>query len=284
MLNDPEVQRAVDTYQLGLPRAPAAGRSGELLGRGTGSSLEFQEYREYVPGDDIRHLDWGAYARSDTLMVRLFREEISPRTEILLDASLSMTAGGEMKPWLARQLAAVFALLSGRLGGRPSIVPLEDGSPIPLGLDGLARLRTMPFAGRTTLAELLSDHRVPLKRQAVRIVVSDFLFPHDPASLVRRLATDSSALWLVQVLSGWEASPTPHGGRRLIDIETADQTDLVVDRSAVESYLARLSALQQELVRNCRRAHATFVSLVADRGLPALCRDDLCAAGLLRIA
>ena len=73
-MNDPEVQRAADAYLLGLPRTPAAGRSGELLGRGTGSSLEFQEYREYVPGDDIRHLDWGAYGRSDTLMVRLFRK------------------------------------------------------------------------------------------------------------------------------------------------------------------------------------------------------------------
>src|SRR5258707_15104555 len=184
MLNDPEVERAADMYHLGLPRNPAAGRSGELLGRGTGSSLEFQEYREYVPGDDIRHLDWGAYARSDTLMVRLFREEISPRTEILLDASLSMTAGGEMKPWLARQLAAVFALLSGRLGGRPSIVPLEDGPPVPLGLDGLDRLATLPFNGRTTMAELLGDHRVPMKRQAVRIVITEFLFPHHPHALI----------------------------------------------------------------------------------------------------
>ncbi len=284
MLNDPEVQRAADIYQLGLPRAPAAGRSGELLGRGTGSSLEFQEYREYVPGDDIRHLDWGAYARSDTLMVRLFREEISPRTEILIDASRSMSSGGPAKPRLARQLAAVFALLSGRLGGRPAVVPLEDRPPVPLGLDALDRLATLPFSGRTTMAELLSGHSVPMKRQAVRIVISDFLFPHDPAALVRRLATEASALWLVQVLAAWEAAPTPHGGRRLIDIETAGETDLVLDRRTVETYLGRLSALQQELVRNCRRAHATFVSLVADRGLAALCRDDLCAAGLLRIA
>ena len=284
MLTDPEVQRAADTYQLGLPRAPAAGRSGELLGRGTGSSLEFQEYREYVPGDDIRHLDWGAYARSDTLMVRLFREEISPRTEILLDASRSMNAGGVMKARLARQLAAVFALLSGRLGGRPIVVPLEDGPPLPLGLAGLDRLRDLAFAGRTTMAQLLNDHSVPLKRQAVRIVISDFLFPHDPASLVRRLAAEASALWLVQVLSGWEAAPTPHGGRRLIDIETEAEIDVVLDRRAIESYLGRLSALQQELARNCRRAHATFISLVADRGLSALCRDDLCASGLLRIA
>jgi len=267
-----------------LPRAPAAGRSGELLGRGTGSSLEFQEYREYVPGDDIRHLDWGAYARSDTLMVRLFREEISPRTEILLDASRSMTSGGKLKSRVACQLAAVFALLSGRLGGRPAIVPLADGPAVVLGLDGLDRLATLPFAGRTTIAELLSDHCVPMRRQAVRIVISDFLFPHDPAALIRRLASEASALWLVQVLSGWEAAPTPHGGRRLIDIESSDETDLVLDRRAVEAYLGRLSALQQELLRNCRRTHSTFVSLVADRGLAALCRDDLCASGLLRFA
>jgi uncharacterized protein (DUF58 family) len=282
MLNDPEVQRAADTFQLGLPRTPAAGRSGELLGRGTGSSLEFQEYREYVPGDDIRHLDWGAYARSDTLMVRLFREEISPRTEILLDASLSMTAAGPMKQRIARQLAALFALLSGRLGGRPLVVPLDDGALAPLNLDGLDRLGSLSFSGRATLADLLADGRVPLKRQAVRIVISDFLFPHDPAALIRRLAAEASSLWLVQVLGTSEADPATAGGRRLIDIETAAEADIVIDRRAIEEYLGRLSALQQELLRNCRRAHAALVSLVAERGLAVLCREDLCAAGMLR--
>src|SRR5262249_12938555 len=205
MLNDPEVQRAADVYQLGLPRAPAAGRSGELLGRGTGSSLEFQEYREYVPGDDIRHLDWGAYARSDALMVRLYREEISPRTEILVDASRSMTSGGKTKEHVTRQLAALFALLSGRLGGRPRIIPLQDRPPQALGLDGLGNLGEISFVGRTPFAELLASNQVPLKRQAIRIVISDFLFPHDPGALVRRLAGDASALWLLQVLTAWES-------------------------------------------------------------------------------
>ncbi len=61
MKSDPEVQRALETYQLGLPACPRR-TLGELLGRGVGSSIEFQEYRQYVPGDDIRHLDWGAFA------------------------------------------------------------------------------------------------------------------------------------------------------------------------------------------------------------------------------
>src|SRR5277367_6066984 len=124
--HDPEVQQSLATYRLASPRLPVAGATGELLGRGTGSSLEFQEYREYLPGDDIRHVDWSAYARSDALMVRLYRDEISPRTEILLDASRSMTAGGEAKPRVARQLAALFALLCGRVGGRSVVVPLDD--------------------------------------------------------------------------------------------------------------------------------------------------------------
>jgi hypothetical protein len=153
-----------------------------------------------------------------------------------------------------------------------------------LSLDGLERLESFPFDGRTTLAELLADGRLSLKRQAVRIVISDFLFPCDPAALVRRLASDASSLWLIQVLTAWEANPTALGGRRLIDAETSDQSDIVIDRAAIAEYLARLAALQGELLRSCRRAHATFATLVADRGLPAVCRDDLCATGILRVA
>ena len=283
MLDDPEVQQTADLFQLGLPRAPSAGRSGELLGRGTGNSLEFQEYRQYIPGDDIRHLDWAAYARSDTLMVRLYREEISPRTEILLDASRSMTSGGIAKQRVARQLATLFALLSGRLGGRPAVVPLTDNPSQPLGLDGLRLLERIPFDAQSTLPELLEANRVPLKKQSVRIVISDFLFPHDPAALVRRLATGASALWVVQSLNSCEADPTPLGGRRIIDVETQHESDLVIDRAAIAAYMKRLGLLQDELLKGCRRCHASFVTLVADRGLASLCRDDLCASGMLRV-
>ena len=126
MRHDPDVQRVVNEYQLGLPRMPVAGRAGDLLGRGVGSSVEFQEYREYLPGDDIRHLDWAAYARSDSLMIRLYREEISPRTEILFDASKSMTTGQGVKELVTKQLVSTFAQLSGRVGGRPSLIPLNE--------------------------------------------------------------------------------------------------------------------------------------------------------------
>lgn len=284
MRNDPEVQRVVDTYQLGLPRTPVAGRSGELLGRGTGSSLEFQEFREYIPGDDIRHVDWSAYARSDTLMVRLYREEISPQTQILIDGSASMRTGGDAKPLVAKQLAAAFALLCGRLGGRAGVVACGDQTAARTGLEGLDVVERLAFDSRATLVDLLDGNQIPLQRQSVRIVISDFLFPHDPESLIRRLAAGASALWVLQLLSAWEAAPTPSGGRRLVDVESAAETDLILDRRTIEGYQKRLQQLQAELARNCRRVHATFVPLIADKGLQTLCREDLCAAEVLRVA
>ena len=282
MRNDTEVLRAVSRYQLGLPRMPVSGRTGELLGRGTGTSLEFQEYREYMPGDDIRHLDWSAYARSDSLMVRLYREEISPRLEVLLDVSKSMATGAD-KALLAKQLAALFGLLSGALGGRPVIWLLGDERPPrSLFLETLDSLESVSFESSGSLEALLLDHQPPLQRQSIRVVISDFLFPHDPQSLVRRLSREASVLWLIQVLSPWETEPVLTSGTRLIDIESGQETDLTLNRQAVSEYQKRLAHLQKELTLHCRRHHASFVTLTAGRQLAELCRDELTNVEILR--
>jgi len=290
---DPEVQQAVARYQLGLPRMPVSGRSGELLGRGTGSSLEFQEHRQYHPGDDIRHLDWAAYARSDALMVRLYREEISPRMEILLDASCSMMSSdptrdslaptAPIKATVARQLATMLTLLGGNLGGRPALIPINDGTPLePLPLESLERLDSFPFVGKRTLREALDERAIPLKRQTVRVVISDFLFPHDPDALMRQLAGDASVLWVLQILNAWEARPTVLGGRKLLDLETQEEANLQIVEKTIAEYSARLLALQQELARACRRVNATFAILIAERGLTDLCANELCSTEILR--
>lgn len=281
---DAEVQRAVSTFQMGLLRRPVAGRTGELLGRGTGSSLEFQEYREYMPGDDIRHLDWAAFGRSDQLMIRLFREEISPTTEIILDGSRSMTTGGTAKPLVSKQLAATFALLSGQLGGRPALHVVDDHRPLrPQGLDALDRLSQFNFDAVGDLGDALASGAMTFKRQSARIVISDFLFPLDPDSLVRKLAADAASLWVVQVLNRFECDPTPLGGRRLIDVESGEEADLLINPQRIKEYLTRLDRLQTEMSRSCRRVHAPFVTVVAEQGLMGICRKELCEAGLLRV-
>ncbi len=293
MLSDPEVQQAAAAFQLGLPRLPVSGRSGDLLGSGSGSSLEFQEYREYLPGDDIRHLDWAAYARTDSLMVRLYREEISPRVEIFLDASKSMNTRTPIladsppaaKSVVVKQLTALFAALAARLGGRPTIYLMDDQRPATVwGLRELQALESQKLHATSTLADFAADNQIPPGRQAVRVVLSDFLFPHDPELLIKKFGNNVSALWVFQVLNQFEADPAPLGGRRMIDLETEMESDLVVDEPVIAQYKTRLKRLQDSLSQSCRRQHAVFATLVADPGLTTICSQVLCRLGVLRPA
>ena len=127
----PEVHRVAAAFRLAMPRTPVGGRLGERLGSGTGSSLEFQDYRQYAMGDDLRHVDWSAYARSEVLTVRLYREEVAPRIDLVLDLSRSMTVTEEKAPGLWRTLrpaCVCLCLRRGRLadcdgGGRSGATP-----------------------------------------------------------------------------------------------------------------------------------------------------------------
>src|SRR5215469_16728219 len=96
-------------YALQIPQVAASGIVGSRLGRRAGSSIDFQDYREYQPGDDLRFIDWGIYARTDRLTVKLFREEVIPHLDLILDASCSMNLPDTAKPGGVARLAAMLA-------------------------------------------------------------------------------------------------------------------------------------------------------------------------------
>lgn len=270
--------RAAAAYRLAMPRTPVGGRIGERLGSGTGSSLEFQDYRAYAPGDDLRHVDWAAYARSEQLAVRLYREEVAPRIDLVLDVSRSMAvteaklrAFGEVTGLLACACAYTVAdsrvITSSALRPRPLQRP-EEIEPL-LACD--ARLSALEQA------------HLPFRRRSLRIVISDFLFPHDADTLVARLARESASLALVQLTLRDEAEPSVEGGRRLVDIEDRGELDLVIDDAAVRDYRARFSNLRLALSRAARRAGARYTHVLA--GIPV--RDvarQLAASGILEAA
>src|SRR3954471_2558501 len=114
--------------RLALPRTPIGGRVGERLGSGTGSSLEFQDYRSYAPGDDLRHVDWAAYARSELLAVRLYREEVAPCVDLVLDTSRSMAVSeGKLRAY--GELAALLACASSSTAADSRVIAAAAADP-----------------------------------------------------------------------------------------------------------------------------------------------------------
>jgi uncharacterized protein (DUF58 family) len=265
-------------FTLALDRVPPRGLAGERLGRASGSSLEFQDRRPYEAGDDVRHVDWRALARSDQLMVRLWREEVLARVEILVDTSRSM-AIDPPKAQLTVDLAGLLAHVAREDGAQVVVVAL-GAVPRPVSLDevtrdGLELDDRTPFEATLRAASGLQRHG------AVCVVLSDFLFPHDPRALVRSVAARAGALALVQVLSSNESAPRAGLAHRLVDCESEQTLDLVLDASTVARYRARLQNLVDGLESECRRARARFVSQVAEERLATLARERLAPEGLL---
>ena len=270
--------RAAAEFRLAIPRTPIGGRVGERLGSGTGSSLEFQDYRPYAPGDDLRHVDWAAYARSEVLAVRLYREEVAPRIDLVLDISRSMVVTEE-KLRAYGELVGVLACACASTVADSRIITTSAVPPQPLHVpEDIERFLTCD----ASLSALEGVH-LPFRRRSLRVVVSDFLFPHDADVLVSRLARDSALLTIVQLTLREEAEPIVEGGRRLVDVEGRGELDLVIDEAAVRDYRARFSRLRLGLSGAARRVGARFAYVAAGTPVRQVARG-LAAAGVLEAA
>jgi uncharacterized protein (DUF58 family) len=245
--------------RLALLAEPRRGAAGERIARGVGASLEFQDRRPYQPGDDVRHVDWRALARTDQTLVLQHREEVLPRVEIVIDPSRSM-AVEPAKAQLATDLAGLlseaartagFQVALALAGERPEL--LESARLYEAGLEYEAR-SPWPAALEAALALL--------RQGSMRILISDFLFPHDAAALVRPLAARGRGLALIQVLGAEDVEP-PGGAARLTDSESGALREQVVDAAVLRRYRERLARLCAGLEQECRRAGARHVRLVA---------------------
>jgi len=96
-------------------------RAGEFLGAGVGSSLDFQDHRAYVPGDDPRHINWQAFARTGHYTMKLYREEVRPIVDLVLDVGVDVLRPGQG----ASQLRVVLPLFRERpaCGGLAACLP-----------------------------------------------------------------------------------------------------------------------------------------------------------------
>ncbi|HEY8666307.1 MAG TPA: DUF58 domain-containing protein [Tepidisphaeraceae bacterium] len=156
-----------------------------------GFSVEFSEHREYVPGDELRHLDWQAYARSDRYYIKLYEQETNLRATIVIDTSASMKFGNKID--YARHLAACLAYLLSMqqdLAGLVAIdqkvrVELPPGSS-PAHLDRMFKeLEAMEVGKKTELVKHLHGLAERLPRRSLVVLISDLWI--DPPELVKAL-------------------------------------------------------------------------------------------------
>ena len=265
----------VDGFVAGLHRSPDFG-----------FSQEFAEYRAYSPGDDLRHVDWNLFARTERCYLKRYRGETSSQVTVLLDASNSMqyTSGPPSKMDYARFIAAsLFYLAIRNQRDAAGLIVFDDevrdyirpstrqGQLMRL-LAGLERAE--PHA-RTDYGKPLRHFQALLHRRGIVVVISDFY--EEPETIVRiiePLRFHGNDVVLFHVLDPQEIRPELKGPAILVDLETDRQMEVIPEYTKT-IYRTKMRAHIEQLRSRTRGAGMDYHVLVTDQPLDTALREYL---------
>src|SRR5262249_13867627 len=211
---------------------------------------------------DLRRVDWNAFARSDKLTVKLYREEISPHLDIVLDASRSMALETTAKAQAAIGLASILAVAAENAGfSHHAWLAGEQCAPVANGSNRPSTWQSLAFDYPHNTAEAFTHTHQRFRRQGMRILISDLLWMAEPLNIMQALSAGASVVVVLEVLGRDDASPPERGRVRLVDSETGKQREIIIDDAAITRYRHALARHQQNWYHACRQAGAVMINL-----------------------
>jgi uncharacterized protein (DUF58 family) len=263
---------------------------GERRSRRKGQSVEFADFRNYVPGDDVRFIDWNLYARLDRLFLKVFLEEEDLHFFVAIDASASMDFGTPTKLQFAKQLAAALGFIGLCRTDRVKLETLGESvrrpGPVLRGRRDLWRMLEY-------LAAITPNHNVPFaeslrefclrnRGQGVLVLISDLMDKQGFEQGLRFLLTQPFDVYVVQVLSREEMAPDLRGDLKLVDSEDADFTEITASQPLLQRYQRNLAAFLQSAKDYCTHRGMTYLMSASDASVEQMVTGYLRTRGLVR--
>ncbi|MCD4702937.1 MAG: DUF58 domain-containing protein [Methanosarcinaceae archaeon] len=264
--------RQLDRFTFMVRKRVSTAYAGSRRSIHTGRGLDTVGYRQYYRGDEIKSIDWNAYARSEKLYVRQFEEDKSLTTHILLDRSNSMdyTGGGVSKFEYGAMLAAGFAYLVTNDNDRFAISTFSEDIDITKPRRGrkhlmhaIEQMSNIELGGKTSIKECMTQYEKVIHSRSLVIIISDFL--DDPASIesaIYRFADHD--LMLVQVLDRTESDLSFHGYTKLEDLETGAGLKTYISKNFKQEYQEQLYDHINKVRGICDHVGADFYAFTTD--------------------
>lgn len=300
----PQLLRQLEQFQLLAARRAKSSAKGERRSRARGQSVEFADYRNYVPGDDFRYLDWNLYGRLERLFLKLYEEERELPVRIFLDASESMTFGEPRKFDFARQVAAAIGYVALCGFDRVSVLPFPD-RPSTAGVEGaissaelaargalrsirgkksamqfFQNLATLTAGGSVGLNDALRRGALEARQSGVAIVLSDLLDPTGYEAGLSALVGRGFQVNVVQILAPEELNPGTFGDLRLVDSETGGLQEVTFGKFRLKAYQRTVQNFLQRLREFCSGRGISYFTAGSDTSLNDLLLKQLRAAEL----
>lgn len=289
-LLSPELLARLEKMEL-VSRKIFRGRmKGERRSPRKGQSVEFADFRNYVPGDDLRFVDWNTYARLEKLFLKMFLEEEDLHFYTLIDASSSMDFGEPTKLKYAVQLAAALGFIGLIRGDRVKIETIASAkapnSPIFRGRKSLWRmldhLDSIQPGENVPLAEGVKNFCVRNTGKGILVLISDLMDKSGFQSALRYLVSKDMDVYVIHLLSAAELDPDLQGDLRLVDCEDSDIAEVTVTQPLVKRYKQTLASFVESAKEFCTKRGMSY--LLAKNTVPVedLVTGYLAARGLVR--
>lgn len=242
-----------------------------------GSSVEFAQHRDYVPGDEIRHIDWKVYARSDRYQIKQFEEETNLKATFVLDCSSSMNYKGTKSALSKREYSAIVAAALATLllkqrdpvglaifdeGIRQYIPPAGTNTHLRMLIETLSRNDSRP---KTNVGDTLHDLAERLKRRGMLIVLSDLF--GDPDEILRGLQhfkhRKHEAI-IFHVIDRDELT-FPFKDSAIFEGMEGEDPITAEPHALRKQYIAAFDEYVQKLMRGCRELDMDYQQMVTDQ-------------------
>lgn len=263
---------------------------GERRSPRKGQSVEFADFRSYVPGDDLRFIDWNTYARLERLFLKMFLEEEDLHLYLLLDTSGSMGFGNPNKLEYAKRVAAALGFIGLVRSDRVKIETLgqsdRKSSDALRGRRSLWRMMQMldeiQPAGPTQLASGIKSFCMRNSGKGIVVLISDLMDKSGYEEGLRYLTAQRMDTYIIHVLSPEELDPDLKGDLQLVDCEDDDRADITISAPLLKKYKQTLDAFVSSARDFCNKRGMVYVLSSTQAPFEQLITGYLQRRGLLR--
>lgn len=244
------------------------GGKGNYKAGGFGNSLDFYGHRKYMPGDDVRKIDWKAYMRTDEFYIKEFGEQKNMNVNIILDISSSMDFGNPNKFEIGKTLSVGISYLTLKQMDNLSIYTLNDKLNCNFkGIRGkdnfyniMEDINNLNSSGKTNLKDILNLNN---SSSGITFIISDF-FDEDIETALDYLITKGQEVVMIHLLSPSEINPDYNRELKLIDKESGNIVRLSFDKNIKQKYINKIEKFISNIKEKCSQREIKYIFAQTD--------------------
>ena len=263
--------KELDRFNIILKRRVLSKYHGERESHAEGQGLIFADYKDYVPGDDFRSIDWTVYARTNKFYIKQFEEERNMTVHIILDASGSMDYGKKISKFQYGSMIGLgFAYMALKNNEKFNFSTFSEGLNSLRAKKGmnqlmeiLGTLESLKIKGKTELAKALDEYKKNVRSKSFIVIISDFLYDIEEIKAVLSRYTKHEVI-AIQVLDPDERRLSLYGDVILEDSELHNKLRTFISNRLLKSYRDKIEYHINSIKDTCEKLGHDFISVTTD--------------------